>query len=509
MKNYFKNLNKTKKIILVVVIIAIVAVAFLFFGKKTQSLFEITAAKKQNIVQKVSVTGTVKPAESVDLAVEKSGRVARVHAKVGDKISTGSALVVLENGDLVAQLKQYQANLEVQQAKLDELKIGTRPEEIKIQETRVENAKTNLTDARQNLTDKLNDAYTKADDSIRNKIDLMFNNPRTSNPQIAFPSIDSQLKIDIESGRFTMENILTGWDLSLEAVKSNLNKISVFLDKMASATNALLPNSSLSQTTIDTYKSNVFTARTNINTAITNLSSADEKLKTAESTLAIEENTLALKKAGYTSEQIAGQEAQVKQAEANVENIEAQLAKTIIRAPITGIITKQEAKVGEIMAAGVTTVSIISEAEYQIEANVAEADIAKIKIGNSAKVTLDAYGNDVVFEVKVVTIDPAETIVEGVATYKTTLQFMDNDSRIKSGMTANIDIVTAEKQNIVAIPSRAVISKDSEKIVRVPTDEKNYKEIKVKTGLIGSDGNIEILEGINEGDEVIVFIKNQ
>jgi HlyD family secretion protein len=151
----------------------------------------------------------------------------------------------------------------------------------------------------------------------------------------------------------------------------------------------------------------------------------------------------------------------------------------------------------------------MSDVKFEIEANIPEADIAKIKISNPAKITLDAYGSNVFFEAKVVKIDPAETIIEGVATYKTTLQFSGNDERVKSGMTANIDILTAKAENVIAIPQRAVAQKENgDKIVKILKDDGVVEERKVTTGLKGSDGNIEITEGIQEGEKIITSQKS-
>ena len=134
-----------------------------------------------------------------------------------------------------------------------------------------------------------------------------------------------------------------------------------------------------------------------------------------------------------------------------------------------------------------------------------ETDIAKIEVGNKARLTLDAYGPDVVFRAQVITIDPAETIIEGVTTYKTTLEFDSEDERIRSSMTANLDILTDERQNVIAIPQRAVVTKNGEKLVRVVYDSV-IEEIQVKTGLIGRNGLVEITDGLNEGDKVVTFV---
>src|SRR3989338_3560778 len=110
---------------------------------------------------------------------------------------------------------------------------------------------------------------------------------------------------------------------------------------MSLTVNSFQPTSSVSQTTIDGYKSAIATARTNVSNSLDSVTASEEKLRTAVS-------KLALKKAGTVREQIDAQEAEVESAQATVANLEAQLAKTIIRSPIAGVVTKQDAKRGEI-----------------------------------------------------------------------------------------------------------------------------------------------------------------
>ncbi|MCX6731615.1 MAG: efflux RND transporter periplasmic adaptor subunit [Candidatus Parcubacteria bacterium] len=488
-----KKIYKKPVFIIAAVIILIIA-GYFYFSRAKKSNYETFVAKRGTVIQEVSVTGKVKSAENVDLAFEKTGKVAWVNVKVGDKVRRGETLVTLVNGDISAQLDQAKASVSEQQAKLDELKKGTRPEEIQAQQAKVDNARTDL-------IDKIQDAYTKSDDAVRNKVDQIFSNPRTYSPQFNYYlNTESVLKTDVEWRRVLVENILSSWkssgDISAAAAKTNLGEIKLFLDKAALAINNASASSNLSQTTLDAWRADISTARTNINTAIVNLSSS-------ESTLIVEENQLTLERAGNTPEQIANQEAKLEQAQANVKNFQAQLEKTILWAPINGVVTKQDAKNGEIVAANSVIVSIISESQFEIEANVPEADIAKVKVGDSARVTLDAYGSDTFFDANVVKIDPGETMIEGVATYKTTFQFTKEDQRIKSGMTANIDILTDKRENMINIPQRAVVSRDGEKTVQI-LDGQKAKEVNVKTGLRGSDGNIEILEGVKEGDKVIL-----
>ncbi len=208
--------------------------------------------------------------------------------------------------------------------------------------------------------------------------------------------------------------------------------------------------------------------------------------------------------AGSTPEDIAAQEAQVEQAEGKVQLTRAQIGKTVLRSPIKGTVTKQDAKIGEIAAASTPLVSVISANHLEMEADIPEADIAKVKVGDSASVTLDAYGPEVIFEAKVIKIDPGETIIEGVATYHTTFEFLKDDNRVKPGMTANIDILTNKHENIIVIPQRAVTARNSERYVLLDKGNGKTEEKEVKVGLRGFDGNIEIVSGLQEGEKVII-----
>lgn len=499
------------------IVLVIVLASGYFYFSRPKPTFSYELSRRGSVIQEVSVTGNVKAAQNVDLAFEKTGRVVYIPVKVGDKVYPGEVLVSLDNSDLKAQLGQAEANVKAAEAKLDELKRGTRPEEIQIDEVKVNNADFALGDAQKSLVASLEDSYTKSEDAVRNKVDAFFSNPRGANPKLTFSLSNNQLELDLESQRLSIENILNIWNASLVGVSGasnlflyvasankNLGTIKDFLDLAALAVNSLAANSSFSQTTIDGYKSNVSTARTNVNTAVSNLSSANSSLTTAQSNLSLAKEELALDKAGSTPEQILSQEATVEGLQAAADNIRAQISKTIIYSPLNGIVTKQEAKIGEIVAPNSAVVSLISEAQFQIEAFVPEVDIAKIKLSDPANVTLDAYGEDVSFEAKVIKIDPAETVLEGVSTYKVTLEFAKEDERIRSGMTANLDISTDRRDDAIFILQRSVISKGDKKFVNILGSGDKVEEREIKTGLRGSDGNIEVTEGLKEGERVLL-----
>lgn len=513
---------------LIAVLVAIIAGYFFFKSGNGQD--KTMVVHPADFVRQVSVSGKVVAVENLDLSFEQSGRVKSVLVAVGDEVFAGQVLATQDISQLEAQLAEAQAGVEAQKSKLAQLLDGSSSEDIVVAETLALNAETalnnsylSLNDAKQNMADKIKDAYTKADDAILNKTDQIFNNPQSNNPQIIFTA-DNKLQSEINWERLLVADILKKGsnieigqndDLSKIAreTKDKLDKIKIFLDKVSMAVNnpnnCYVSGGSCGAIPL-AWKTDNSTARSNINLAISNLSSAEEELrigqagiKTAEGNFEIAKNQLSAKKAPARSSDISLNTAQIKQAEAGVQNIFAQLNKRKIISPIAGVVSVVNSKIGGISSANETAVSVISADALQAESFVPEKNIPFVKIGDSAVITLDAYGEAIIFEAKVVSIDPAETVRDGVSTYKTKMRFAENDARIKSGMTANIIITTAKKTNVIAVPQGIVAIKKGKSFVKIKTGNVFSEKI-VETGDTSSLGQTEIVSGLKDGDIVVL-----
>ncbi|HNW96566.1 MAG TPA: efflux RND transporter periplasmic adaptor subunit [Candidatus Paceibacterota bacterium] len=540
MKKIFKFIKKPLFFIPAIIIVIILASVLLGGNKK--ATYEATTVARGNVIQEVSVTGRVQPVESVDLAFERNGKVSSINIAIGDKVEEGKILSSLDNQELAAQLLQAQAGLEAERAKLSEMIKGTRLEEIQAAETRLSNAQTSFTNTQNKAAGDLEGAnigsvnagqagVTVAKNALLTLTDIQLkyftDNSFESQNLASLKAVAIKLLLGVDNGGTMVSSSIGslsggafGGIQTIIDTKNYYNLVAVLGDvinamqKVRDALNAVPISNSMTVA----EKGSLATEKTSIETYLSSVSGKKEALAAqkitndmniaaAQSELSLAQDNLALKKAGYTTEQIQAEEAQVKSSEANVLAYQAQLSKTIIRAPFNGIVTKQDAKVGEIITANVSVISLISDKKFEIEVNIPESDVAKIKVNNSARVTLDAYGDDVEFQAQVVSIEPAETIFEGIATYKTKLNFLTDDERIRSGMTANIDILTNEKKDVIVVPQRAVIQKDENRIVRVVDVNGKIIERKVEIGLKGSDGNVEIISGLNVGDQAIVFMK--
>ncbi len=458
-------------------------IVYKIFGSATGAQ-ETFTVKTGDVTQKVIVNGKTKAVHAVNLGFESSGTVSATYVDVGTRVVLGQKLVALESGELYANLLKAEANVASENARLDELSKGTRPEEIIVAQTEVSNAETVLLDAEKSLKDKVVDI-------INNNVDQLFSNPHSSNPQLNLTIANPQLVSDVNFKRVQIESILNKW--VVQNGESNLPEISSFVENVALAVNGQNPSSSVTQTTIDGYKTSMSSAKSSI-------TSAREKINSAKSTLTLAQNNLTLKKNGSTAEVISAQSAKVKQNEAQLQSAKVQLSKTVLYSPQNGIVTIQEAKVGETVTPGKSIISIISDSNLELESNVSEISIGKVAIGNPVNITFDAFPGDV-FTGTVTYIEPAETIIDGVVNYKVTVAFNRPDPRIKSGLTSKLDIITGIKKAVTIVPQYSLITTNNETYVSRKNGSK-FEQVPVKIGLRGEDGMVEVVSGLSTGDVI-------
>ena len=213
--------------------------------------------------------------------------------------------------------------------------------------------------------------------------------------------------------------------------------------------------------------------------------------------------------------QLALEQAQVKQAQASLDSAQTELSYTEIKAPVDGIVISKAVEVGQTVAASFETPELFSVAEdltkMQIEASVVEADIAKVKEGQKVRFTVDSYADDY-FYGTVTQVRNEATTTSNVVTYTVVIGIDNTDMKLKPGMTANVEIITAEEKDVMLVPNQALrfYIDDSDNAKRYKDRGvwiiKNGKpeRVSVKIG-VSDDDNTQILESaLKIGDKVIV-----
>jgi multidrug efflux pump subunit AcrA (membrane-fusion protein) len=194
--------------------------------------------------------------------------------------------------------------------------------------------------------------------------------------------------------------------------------------------------------------------------------------------------------------------------ESKVASAQAALRKTLMIAPFDGIVTNVEAKVGEAASLSVSAITMISAGTLLIESFVPELNAPLLEVGDEAHVTLDAYGADMIFAATVLSLDPAETIRDGVTTYRAKLGFHENDERIKPGMNAALVITTEKKSNVIAIPQGIIDEQDNKKIVRVK-EGKAIRERIIEIGSISSHTIMKIFQELHKKGQTIIMVTHE
>lgn len=213
--------------------------------------------------------------------------------------------------------------------------------------------------------------------------------------------------------------------------------------------------------------------------------------------------------------QLGLEQAQVKQAEASLNSAQTELSYTEIKSPVNGIVISKAVEVGQTVAASFSTPELFSVAEdltkMQIEASVVEADIAKVKDGQTARFTVDSYADEY-FYGKVVQVRNEAVMTSNVVTYTVVIEIDNTNLKLKPGMTANVEIITAEEKDVLLAPNQALRFYLDDGTAKRYQDRglwvlRNGKPERISVTLgVSDDNNTQLINAgdLKVGDKVIV-----
>ena len=213
-------------------------------------------------------------------------------------------------------------------------------------------------------------------------------------------------------------------------------------------------------------------------------------------------------------------QAHVSQAAAALQQAEIDLRYTKIVSPVDGIVVSKEVEVGQTVAASFQTPTLFNVAEdltkMQIEASVVEADIAKVEEGQTVEFSVDSFPDEVFYGI-VTQVRNNPITTSNVVTYEVIIEIDNRELKLKPGMTANVEIVTAQKSNVLLVPNKALRFY----ITDEKGETKHYKDkglwilkngkperVSVSTGVSDDDYTEVSGSGLGKGTEVIVENQN-
>ena len=225
------------------------------------------------------------------------------------------------------------------------------------------------------------------------------------------------------------------------------------------------------------------------------IAKADEDLGLAKAKLDDAQREFNRLKDGADAVDIAAAQARVDAAQATIN-----LARLI--APFAGTVTESYPLPGDQVAAGATAFRMDNLSSLLVDVEVSEVDINSVSVGQPVALSFDAIlGKE--YHGQVVEVAQTGTSVQGVVNFKVTVELTDVDQDVKPGMTAAVNIVVEEMQDVVLVPNRAVRLVDGERVVYLLLDG---QPVKTEIRLGSSSDTMSVIAGgdVNEGDIVVL-----
>ena len=481
-------LSRKSKIIIgasVAVLLLIIIVATIFATRKdTPEVTVVKVTTRPELKSTVTSSGEVRPIQFMNLTSEVQGRIEEITKKEGDTVQKGEVLVRLDPNQLEsnadAQLAAYQ----------------TAQDEVRVSQTQVSAAQNALAQAQQQLN-----VAQVAIDSARQQV------------------VAAQTDVDKAEVEFNAAN---------RELKRN---------------EQLLESGVVSRQLYDEAKDRVANATAALNTSKSNLAARQLGVKDAQARL--NQQSVAVQDArrsvGTANLSVSSSQSRANQQAASLRGQRNQRDKSVVVAPINGVIAEIPSKVGTFAVAGLSTTALMTIADMSsinVEVKVDETEIDKVEVGQKAKIKVDAFGDkDLAGEVLQKTplaVGKSQTTgglstninVQEAKEFRVVIRLIDLNPEmqqsLRPGMSATAEITTKTVNNVIAVPLQAVIEKkpeaaasptpqgDAQQPIDKPKaikgvyvlDGNKVKFVEVQTGITG-ESDIEITSGLSADQEVI------
>lgn len=416
---------------------------------------EVVQIGLETLVDTVNATGSIEPESEVEMKFEIGGVVKEVLVKRGQYVTAGTVLARLATGDLELEIRRAEIELAQVKAELDQLFEPELAEKVAASRAKVESARLKLADL-QDGPDP--DEVTKAEAELRRK-------------QIALKTAQ--------------------WEYDQVAYRGDVG--------------AMPQADKLQEATLD-YEA----AQADYNLAVREATPAD--LAEARSTLAEAQSSLAELLKEPSAAEIAAKQAAVDKAQLTLEEKQRDLEQAVLAAPTDGVVLEVNIEPGERVLddAGDAALIIANTSTYLLKMEVDEIDIGRIRQGQPAEVSLDAFAEQS-FAGAVTDIAPRPVEKEGdsIVTYEVTITLDPSGQPLSllTGMTASAAIETRQLKDVVVVPNRAIqIDRaGSEPVVFVEKVDGQGQTTRVEVELGSRNGNVtEVVAGLEEGDQVII-----
>jgi len=516
-----------------------------------ETRYVLGTVEKGTIVASISASGQVAASDQVDVKTKAAGEIVSVSAKSGQKVSQGQLLasidaVAAERGVVDAELAVEEAQINLEHDTLQA------PIDYKTLQQNVEKAKRDLNDMYEDIYVSISQAFIDLPDAMTGMDDILYGEDisDTSQNLSAYQNLFISTTLG-DSGQIIKKYAVraeedyktarTSYNVSalsfkqltrvsspaqIETMLSNARAMTALVAQAATgevnlidmAVDRLVQHNRTVSTEITSAQTSARSYLTTANSVFSSLTTTQKNLQSGKDAVADAEHALELagvgNPAGDNPFDLKLLQNTLKQKQAALADARLALADTQVRAPFGGTLASFTAKRGDSVSNGATVGTMISEQKIaQLSLN--EVDVAHVQIGDKATLTFDAI-EDLTLTGKVAEIDSIGTVSQNVVSYKVKIGFDTQDERVKPGMTVNASIQIDTKQDVLVVPSSAVKTQNGVSYVQSfepelsatsgpqgVTSDATPRQIRVEIG-ISDDTNVEIVSGLNEGQQIIV-----
>lgn len=491
-KNFFVLNRKlfTKKYLVVIAIILLIVVAgVIYLQRNKQTLRDVITVDLKDVRKTVLASGKVVSDTDLNLSFQSGDIVKSINVNVGDKVKAGQILATLANASEQAEVTRANGVLLGASAKYRKLLEGAGDADIIAAE------------------DALRNAERTQDRLVDNAKRTLYSDGLIA--EILRTDMD-QSKAPIISGFYSGEEGVYNLNFKQSATNLEYSGIERGYIPILSIQQSFGSKGLYISFPVTSYSFNdewvVKIPNKNGRNYTANLNAYNSALANREEIVSSAKSKLTLLKTKARQADLDSAQADIQIAKAGVASAQAILEKKILRAPTSGTITKIDIKLGDMVTPNVGVITLQDVSNLYVESNVNESDIIGVRVGQPVEINFEALGKNRVYNGELSLVDLGATSNDTVVNYKVKVLLKDYTD-IRSGMTADLKIITSDAKQSIAIPSRYIGESNGSKYVYIVSDEKKAltKIQNVVLGEKGDGGIVVIKEGLIPGDKIALI----
>ncbi|MCG2767038.1 MAG: efflux RND transporter periplasmic adaptor subunit [Anaerolineae bacterium] len=484
-------------------------------SEEADELSQVFAAQRGSLVESITPTGEVSARNREVLIFDVSeAELIELLVRAGQKVSEGDVIASIDTADLERDLDQAEADL---LAAEDSLERATQPYSAldeKQAQVAVSQALVSLEQAKEEVEEVQNPDVEATEKAVADATQNLQEAQETLVALQNDPSNDSLIEIlqwkanqaEVDHGGFLQQTVITeeGMDKQLLAYNKMMDTRDALEAAQARAALNLLNGQNkviLAEQALAEAEEELTELRAGVDEM--DLAQVQNKVAQAEYNLAKAQDDLTTIQAGPQQNNIELAQAKYSATVAALEEAQETLDGAVMVAPFDGTIMSTGADVGDLVDSGTPIATIADLNDLEITASVDETEISKLRVGQKASITFDAFPS-IRLHGEIQEIPLEGSLIQNIVTYKVRVSLEGvEDVDIFPGMTANLTIVVGQNENALLVPALAIQQSDDGNVVILQDASGSTVVTPVQVGL--SNGiYVEILRGLVDGDQVLV-----